>query len=68
MRGVRRTHGGAQRQAGPLLKDDLFGVLAVMGPGLKATRDRALLLLGFAGGFRRSELVALDCSDRSGKR
>jgi integrase len=26
-------------------------------------RDRALLLLGFAGAFRRSEIVALDCED-----
>ncbi len=30
---------------------------------LKATRDRALLLLGFAGAFRRSELAALDVGD-----
>jgi len=30
---------------------------------LKGLRDRALLLLGFAGAFRRSELVALDVSD-----
>jgi integrase len=30
---------------------------------LAGLRDRALLLLGFAGGFRRSELVALDVSD-----
>jgi len=30
---------------------------------LKGLRDRALLLLGFAGAFRRSELVALDCED-----
>ena len=33
------------------------------GDGLKGLRDRALLLLGFAGAFRRSELVALDCED-----
>jgi integrase len=31
--------------------------------GLKGWRDRALLLLGFAGAFRRSELVALDVAD-----
>ena len=31
--------------------------------GLKGIRDRALLLLGFAGAFRRSELVALDVAD-----
>ena len=33
------------------------------GAGSKGLRDRALLLLGFAGAFRRSELVALDVSD-----
>jgi site-specific recombinase XerD len=33
------------------------------GDGLKGLRDRALLLLGFAGAFRRSELVALDGED-----
>jgi integrase len=33
------------------------------GDGLKGLRDRALLLIGFAGAFRRSELVALDCED-----
>jgi len=30
---------------------------------MKDIRDRALLLVGFAGGFRRGELVALDCAD-----
>ena len=34
-----------------------------MPPGLAGTRDRALLLVGFAGAFRRSELVALDAED-----
>jgi len=32
-------------------------------PGLQGLRDRALLLLGFAGAFRRSELVALNVAD-----
>jgi integrase len=32
-------------------------------PGLIGLRDRAMLLLGFAGAFRRSELVSLDISD-----
>ena len=63
MRGVRRERGSAQRQAKPLLREDLFAVLAAMGGGVKDARDRALLLLGFAGGFRRSELVGLDCAD-----
>jgi integrase len=63
MRGIRRERGSAQRQAKPLLRDDLFAVLAATGGSLRAIRDRALLLIGFAGGFRRSELCAVNCTD-----
>jgi integrase len=63
MRGVRREHGAAQRQAAPLLREDLFVVLGAMGDRLKDLRDRALLLVGFAGGLRRSELVAINLVD-----
>ncbi|MBB4201052.1 integrase [Rhodoblastus sphagnicola] len=45
------------------MREDLFAVLAAMGDGLKDARDRALLLIGFAGGFRRSELCAINCTD-----
>jgi integrase len=45
------------------LKDELFAILDPIGDSLKDVRDRALLLLGFAGGFRRSELVGLDVTD-----
>lgn len=63
MRGIKRTRGGAQREAKPLLRDDLLAVLDAMGNGLKDIRDRALLLIGFAGALRRSELVGLDVAD-----
>jgi site-specific recombinase XerD len=63
VRGLKRIKGTAQRQATPLIKEDLFLVLDAMGSRLKDIRDRALLLLGFAGGFRRSELVGLDYND-----
>jgi integrase len=63
MRGVRREHGTAQRQAAPLLREDLFVVLGAMGDRLKDLRDRALLLIGFAGGLRRSELAAINLID-----
>jgi len=63
MRGVKRTRGIAQREAKPLLRGDLFRVLDAMGEAMKDARDRALLLIGFAGGFRRSEIVALNCDD-----
>ena len=38
-------------------------MLDQLGTGPGASRDRAILLLGFAGAFRRSELVALDIAD-----
>ncbi len=63
MRGIKRQIGTAQRQAKPLLKEDLFAVLELMGTKPKDIRDKALLLLGFAGAFRRSELVELNVED-----
>jgi integrase len=63
LRGLRRKQGTAQKQAKPLLKDELFALLDPIGDSLKDVRDRALLLLGYAGGFRRSELVGLDVAD-----
>ena len=62
LRGIRRTHGQPQRRARPLTKEDLFSVLAATRDGRKDARDRALLLVGFAGAFRRSELVAIEQS------
>lgn len=61
--GIRRTHGTAQRQAAPLLPDDLRRIVAALPSSLAGTRDRALLLLGFATGSRRSELAALQVED-----
>ncbi len=63
MSGIRRTKGMAQREARALQRDDLFTVLGVMGDRTIDLRDKALLLVGFAGAFRRSELVGFDCSD-----
>jgi len=62
-RGIKRAHGEAQRRAAPLSMSDLATVLEAMGADVRAVRDRALLLLGFAGALRRSELVALDQED-----
>lgn len=61
--GLRRIKGTSQRQAQPLLREELFDVLNATGESLSDLRDRALLLIGFAGGFRRAELVALDVDD-----
>jgi integrase len=63
LRGVRRAHGVAQRQAKPLLVQDLLLILDRFTLRRKDLRDRALLLVGFAAALRRSELVGLDVSD-----
>ena len=59
LKGIRRTYGIAQHQATPILREDLIAMVTDLS-GTKGMRDRALLLLGFAGAFRRSELVGLD--------
>jgi integrase len=63
MRGIARTHGKPQRRVKPLLLEDLMSIMASLGDGIRDARDRALLLVGFAGAFRRSELVSLDVAD-----
>ncbi|MBF0340073.1 MAG: site-specific integrase [Magnetococcales bacterium] len=64
IKGIRRTHGSQQRQVTPAIREDIISMVKnAAGAGPKETRDRALLLLGFAGAFRRSELVALNVED-----
>ncbi|WP_239375771.1 tyrosine-type recombinase/integrase [Frankia sp. Cj5] len=62
--GIRRTHGAAPNRKNALETRLLTQVLAELdGSRLADIRDRALLLVGFAGCLRRSELVALDLAD-----
>ena len=63
MKGIRRAHSSKQKQASPLLRDDLISICSQMTDELKCKRDKALLLIGFAGALRRSELVALNIDD-----
>lgn len=57
--GIRRTVGTAPVKKSPLLVADIRAMLSVLPDGLIGIRDRALLLIGFAGAFRRSELAGL---------
>jgi site-specific recombinase XerD len=61
--GMRRAHGTAQQGKAPAATAELKAMVATCGGDLRGLRDRALLLLGFAGAFRRSELVALQVAD-----
>ncbi len=60
LRRYSRSRGTAAKKKEPLLIERLPALLMAMPDDLPAARDRALLLLGYAGAFRRSELVALD--------
>jgi len=62
MAGIRNTHGAPPRQKEAVLPEDLISMLETLDRGaLRGLRDRAMLLIGFAGGLRRSEVVGLDC-------
>ncbi|HWQ55914.1 MAG TPA: tyrosine-type recombinase/integrase [Bryobacteraceae bacterium] len=63
MTGIRRAKGTAQNAKAPTMTDDIRAMVAALPAGLLGVRDRALLLVGFAGAFRRSELVGLDQGD-----
>jgi site-specific recombinase XerD len=63
MKGIRRTKGTAPEQKTPTLTDDIRAMVNATDTGIIGVRDRAMLLLGFAGAFRRSELVGLDVED-----
>jgi site-specific recombinase XerD len=61
LRGIRRTLGTAKIRKTPATSEKVIAMVTTSGRAdLKGKRDRALILLGFAGAFRRSELVALD--------
>lgn len=64
-RGIRRQHAKPQKQAAALIKDDLLTILRQIPATPKGIRDKALLIIGFAAGLRRSEIVGLDIADLS---
>jgi len=58
--GIRRVHGARPQGKNALTPDDMRAMVAGLPRSLAGARDRAMLLLGFAGGFRRSELAGLE--------
>ncbi|MDB5550122.1 MAG: putative phage integrase [Rhizobium sp.] len=61
MAGIRNTHASPPRQKEAVMPEDLIAMLETLDRGtLRGMRDRAMLLIGFAGGLRRSEIVGLD--------
>jgi integrase len=66
--GIRRTIGTGQTMKKPLTRDRLVRILNTLEGPIAAARDKALLLVGFAGALRRSELAALQVVDLSWQR
>jgi site-specific recombinase XerD len=62
-RGIRRSAGTAQKQSTPITLARLERIIGSTPTDLLGRRDRALLLIGWSGALRRSELVALDVAD-----
>lgn len=63
LKGMRRRLGVAQDKKAPVTAERINTMLSRFPATLKGQRDKALLALGFAGAFRRSELVALSVED-----
>ncbi|WP_227439767.1 site-specific integrase [Methylobacterium sp. W2] len=63
VKGIRRKVGVRPTQKSPATAEVIAAMLQHVSPGLAGKRDKALLALGFAGAFRRSELAALDVAD-----
>jgi integrase len=63
LQGVLRTHGRPVRKAAALTLPMLRQILATCDQSARGRRDRALLLFGFVGALRRSELVSLHVED-----
>jgi integrase len=61
MSGIRRRHARPPDQKEAVFAADLMRMVATLDHGLRGLRDRAILLIGFAGGLRRGEITGLDC-------
>ena len=58
--GIKRKHARPPVQKEAILAEEILAMVATLPYDLRGLRDRAILLLGYAGGLRRSEIVSLD--------
>ncbi len=58
--GIKRRHARPPAQKEAILPEDILAMVATLPHDLRGLRDRAILLIGYAGGLRRSEIVGLD--------
>ncbi|NNZ41347.1 tyrosine-type recombinase/integrase [Roseobacter sp. HKCCD8806] len=58
--GIKRTHGKQPEQKEAVLIEDVLAMVGALSFSLRDMRDRAILLVGYAGGLRRTEIVGLD--------
>jgi integrase len=58
--GIKRKHARPPVQKEAILAEDILAMVATLPYDLRGLRDRAILLLGYAGGLRRSEIVSMD--------
>jgi len=65
--GIKRRKGSVQKGKKPILINYLKKIVNVIDQqdkeNIKKFRDRSIILIGFSGGFRRNEIVSLDCDD-----
>ena len=64
--GIKRLKGSYQKAKKPILINDLKSIVNVINKDKnekRRTKNKALILVGFAGGFRRSELVSIQFED-----
>ena len=65
--GIKRIKGSIQRGKKPILINHLKSIINVIDKqeieDIKKTRDKTIVLIGFGGGFRRSELISIDFED-----
>ena len=63
VRGIKREHGAKPRRVAPALRDEVLAMVSASPDRLTGVRNKAMLLVGFAGALRRSELANLRVED-----